>query len=184
MRTGDVREADRAHDGGGRRMSGPSRELPRWVDIGLIPFVNLLAALIITSLVFVAIGESPLESLAIMLNGAFGYGAGLGYTLFYTTNFIFTGLAFAVALHAGLFNIGAEGQAYLGGLGVALVCLPLGYLPMALIIPLAIISSALFGAGWAFIPAYLQAKRGSHVVITTIMFNFIASALMIYLLVN
>jgi simple sugar transport system permease protein len=165
-------------------MSGPSRELPRWVDIGLIPLINLLAALIITGLVFLAIGESPLESLGIMLNGAFGYGSGLGYTLFYTTNFIFTGLAFAVAFHAGLFNIGAEGQAYLGGLGVALVCLPLGFLPMVVIVPLAIVGAAVFGAAWAFIPAYLQAKRGSHVVITTIMFNFIASALMIYLLVN
>ena len=165
-------------------MSGPSRELPRWVDLGLIPLINLIAAFLVTSLVFLAIGESPLESVGIMLNGAFGYGSGLGYTLFYTTNFIFTGLAFAVAFHAGLFNIGAEGQAYLGGLGVALVCLPLGALPMVIIIPLAIIGSALFGAAWAFIPAYLQAKRGSHVVITTIMFNFIASALMIYLLVN
>src|SRR5262245_15483516 len=119
-----------------------------------------------------------------MLNGAFGYGSGLGYTLFYTTNFIFTGLAFAVALHAGLFNIEAEGQAYLGGLGVALICLPLGSLPMVIIIPLAISGAALFGAGWAFIPAYLQAKRGSHIVITTIMFNLIASSLMVYLLVN
>ncbi len=133
-------------------MSGPSRELPRWVDIGLIPLLNLLAALIVTGLVFLAIGESPMESVRIMLNGAFGYGSGLGYTLFYTTNFIFTGLAFAVALHAGLFNIGTEGQAYLGGLGVALVCLPLGFLPMVIIIPLAIIVAALFGAGWAFIP--------------------------------
>jgi general nucleoside transport system permease protein len=165
-------------------VSGPSRELPRWVDIGLIPLANLLAAFLVTGVVFLAIGESPLESVAIMVNGAFGYGAGLGYTLFYTTNFIFTGLAFAVAFHAGLFNIGAEGQAYLGGLGVALVCLPLGNLPMLIIIPLTIIGAALFGAGWAFIPAYLQARRGSHVVITTIMFNFIASALMIYLLVN
>jgi len=95
-------------------MSAPSRELPRWVDIGLIPLVNLLAAFLVTGLVFLAIGESPLESVAIMVNGAFGYGTGLGYTLFYTTDFIFTGLAFAVAFHAGLFNIGAEGQAYLG----------------------------------------------------------------------
>jgi ABC-type uncharacterized transport system permease subunit len=165
-------------------MSGPQRELPRWVDIGLIPLLNLMAALVITGLVFLAIGESPLESLAIMLNGAFGYGSGLGYTLFYTTNFIFTGLGFAVAFHAGLFNIGAEGQAYLGGLGIALICLPLGFLPMVIIIPLAILGAALFGAAWAFIPAYLQARRGSHIVITTIMFNFIASALMIYLLVN
>jgi general nucleoside transport system permease protein len=184
MRARDFGEADRPDDGGSGGVSGPSRELPRWVDIGLIPFVNLSAAFLVTGLVFLAIGESPVDSVIIMLNGAFGYGTGLGYTLFYTTNFIFTGLAFAVAFHAGLFNIGAEGQAYLGGLGVALVCLSLGFLPMVIIIPLAIIASALFGAAWAFIPAYLQAKRGSHVVITTIMFNFIASALMIYLLVN
>ena len=76
-----------------------------------------------------------------------GFRLTLGYTLFYTTNFIFTGLAFAVALHAGLFNIGAEGQAYLGGLGVALVCLPLGFLPMVIIIPLAILSAALLEHG-------------------------------------
>ena len=49
---------------------------------------------------------------------------------------------------------------------------------------MAIVAAALFGAAWAYIPAYLQAKRGSHIVITTIMFNFIASALMIYLLVD
>lgn len=165
-------------------MSAGARELPAWVDLGLIPLVNLAAAFIVSGLVFVAIGESPFESVAIMINGAFGYGSGIGYTLFYTTNFIFTGLAFAVAFHAGLFNIGAEGQAYLGGLGVALVCLGLEAWPMAILILLAIIASALFGAAWAFIPAYLQAQRGSHVVITTIMFNFIASALMIYLLVS
>ena len=53
-----------------------------------------------------------------------------------------------------------------------------------LVVPLAMVAAALFGAAWAFIPGYLQARRGSHVVITTIMFNFIASALMIYLLVN
>ena len=57
-------------------------------------------------------------------------------------------------------------------------------LPGWLLIPLAIVAAALFGAAWAAIPACLQAKRGSHIVITTIMFNFIASALMVYLLVN
>ncbi|CAN5248735.1 ABC transporter permease [soil metagenome] len=165
-------------------MSGAPRSLPAWADYGLIPLVNLLGAFLVAGLVILAIGESPLDSLRIMILGAFGYGSGIGYTLFYTTNFIFTGLAFAVALHAGLFNIGAEGQAYLGGLGVALSCLAFGNLPMPLVIIAAIIGAALFGAAWATIPAYLQAKRGSHIVITTIMFNFIASALMIYLLVN
>src|SRR6185295_678277 len=130
-------------------MSRSARELPLWADAGLIPLLNLVAAFIVTGIVILIIGESPLERVEIMLNGAFGYGEGLGYTLFYTTNFIFTGLAFAVALHGGLFNTGTEGQAYLGGLGVALVCLPLGSLPMAILIPLAIVSAALFGAAWA-----------------------------------
>ena len=56
-------------------------------------------------------------------NGAFGSGQGIAYTLYYATNFIFTGLAVAVAFHAGLFNIGGEGQAYIAGLGVGVVCL-------------------------------------------------------------
>jgi simple sugar transport system permease protein len=120
-----------------------------------------------------------------MLTGAFGYDEGVGYTLYYTTNFIFTGLAVAVAFHASLFNIGGEGQAYIGGLGVGLVFLLLDqYLPALLLIPIGIIAAGLFGALWAFIPAWLQAYRGSHIVITTIMFNFIAASLMVYLLVN
>ena len=90
----------------------------------------------------------------------------------------------AVAFRARLFNIGAEGQATLGGLGVALVCLSLPWPHWALALPAAMVGAALFGAAWAFIPAWLQAKRGSHVVITTIMFNFIAAALLNWLLVN
>jgi simple sugar transport system permease protein len=90
----------------------------------------------------------------------------------------------AVAFHGGLFNIGAEGQAYIGGLGVALLCLGAGAWPTALVVPAAILVAAACGAAWAFVPAWLQARRGSHVVITTIMFNFIASALMTHLLVN
>ena len=57
----------------------------------------------------------------ILVLGAFGFAEAIGYTLYYTTNLIFTGLAVAVAFHAGLFNIGGEGQAYIGGLGVGLV---------------------------------------------------------------
>ncbi|MEM6440614.1 MAG: ABC transporter permease, partial [Pseudomonadota bacterium] len=87
--------------------------------------------------------------------------------------------------HAGLFNIGGEGQAYVGGLGVALVCLSLDHvMPWWVIAPLAALGGAIFGAAWAFVPAYLQATRGSHIVITTIMFNFLAASLMVYLLVN
>ncbi len=64
------------------------------------------------------------------------------------------------------------------------MCLWLGAWPFWAVLPLAVLAGAVFGAGWAFIPAYLQARRGSHIVITTIMFNFIAAALMTWLLVN
>ncbi len=98
------------------------------------------------------------------------------------TNFIFTGLCVAVAFHCGLFNIGGEGQAYIGGLGVAFVGLGLGdTLPWWIVFPLAIVASGIAGALWALIPAWLQARRGSHVVITTIMFNFIAASIMVYI---
>jgi general nucleoside transport system permease protein len=164
-------------------MSAPAR-LPRWAELGLLPVINLAVALLLSGCVVKLLGESPLAALKLMVGNSVGTQEGIGYTLYYATNFIFTGLAVAVAYHAGLFNIGAEGQAYIGGLGVGLVALWLGHLHPLIVLPLAVLAGALFGAAWALIPAWLQAKRGSHIVITTIMFNFIASALMTYLLVN
>jgi len=161
-----------------------SAKLPRWAELFLLPAINLLVALLLAGVVIKAMGESPWAALKLMTGGAFGSQESIGYTLYYATNFIFTGLAVAVAYHAGLFNIGAEGQAYIGGLGVGLVCLWLGAWPFWLVLPLAILAGAVFGAAWAFIPAWLQARRGSHIVITTIMFNFIAAAVMTWLLVN
>jgi simple sugar transport system permease protein len=160
-------------------------ELPKWVDYGLIPLLNLVTAFLVAGLVVLIVGENPFRAAYLLVRGAFGYGGGIGYTLFYSTNFIFTGLSVAVAIHCGLFNIGSEGQAYVGGIGVASACLALDrYVPWYVTFPFAVAGAAAFGAFWAFIPAWLQAKRGSHVVITTIMFNFIASALMVYLLVE
>ena len=159
-------------------------KMPRWVDVALIPFINLLLALIVSGLVVLFIGENPIVALKIMINGAVGSTYGWGYTLYYATNFIFTGLAVSVAFQARLFNIGGEGQAAIGGLGVALVALAVPWPHWTLALPFAIVGGAVFGAAWAAIPAFLQARHGSHIVITTIMFNYIASALMIYLLVN
>ena len=114
-------------------------QLPRWAEIGLIPLINLTLALLVSGLVIALIGEDPVKALDVMIQGAFVYPGSLGYTLYYTTNFIFTGLAVAVAFHAMLFNIGGEGQAMLGGLGVALVCLALDpFLPGFIVILAAI----------------------------------------------
>ena len=159
-------------------------KLPVWADVVLVPLISLLMAAIVSALVLLSIGQSPMEALTVMVDGALGSPYAWGYTLYYATSFMFTGLAVTVAFHAGLFNIGGEGQAQLGGLGVALVCLALPWPHWTLALLAATLGAALFGAAWAAIPAWLQAKRGSHIVITTIMFNYIAAALLIYVLVN
>ncbi len=164
-------------------MSAPI-ELPRWADVALVPAVSVVAAFIVAGLVVVGIGENPLTVTRILVTGSIGSADAIGFTLYYATNFIFTGLAVAVAFHAGLFNIGGEGQATLAGIGVSLACLNLPFLPAPLLIVAGILAGAAFGAVWALIPGWLQATRGSHVVITTIMFNFIAATLVVYLLVN
>ena len=97
----------------------PAAPLPRWVDLGLIPLLNLATAFLVAGLVVLAIGEDPLEATRIILHGALGWGEGIGFTLYYATNFTLTGLAVVVAFHAGLFNIGGEGQGYAAGRGVS-----------------------------------------------------------------
>jgi general nucleoside transport system permease protein len=160
-------------------------ELPRWMDLGLLPLVNLGLALVVCAVVVAVVGLDPLPVITLLVKGAFGSRAGIGYTLYYATTFVFTGLAVAVALHGGLFNIGGEGQALMGGLGCAVVALALGpLLPAALLLPLMVLGAMAAGAGWGAVPGALQAWRGSHIVITTIMFNFIASALLAWLLVG
>ena len=159
-------------------------KLPRWADVALVPLISLALAALVSAIVLLAIGHDPWNALKVMVEGALGSPYGWGYTLYYTTSFIFTGLAVTIAFHASLFNIGGEGQAQVGGLGVALVCLALPWPHWTLALAAATIGAALFGAAWAAIPAYLQAKRGSHIVITTIMFNYIAAALLVYLLVD
>jgi simple sugar transport system permease protein len=160
-------------------------DLPRWADVALLPAVNLGLALLVAGVVVALVGFDPLQVLGLLAQGAFGSASGLSYTLYYATTFICTGLAVAVAFHAGLFNIGGEGQAVMGGLGAGLAALAWSdALPAPLMLPLMVLAAMAFGLVWAAIPGALQAWRGSHTVITTIMFNFIAAALLSYLLVN
>ncbi len=162
-----------------------SVELPRWIDVALLPAVNLAFALLVAGIVVALVGFQPVQVLALLVKGAFGSQAGISYTLYYATTFVFTGLAVAVAFHGGLFNIGGEGQAMMGGLGAGLAALAFSEaLPAWLMLPLMVLAAMLMGLLWAAVPGALQAWRGSHTVITTIMFNFIAAALLSYLLVN
>jgi simple sugar transport system permease protein len=159
--------------------------LPRWADLVLLPIVCLAISMLAAAAVVAMVGQNPQEVITVLVHGALGTARGISYTLYYATTFVLTGLAVAIAFHGGLFNIGGEGQAIMGGLGTGLAALWWSAaLPGWLMLPIMAVTGALFGLVWAAIPAYLQAYRGSHVVITTIMFNFIASSILVYLLVN
>jgi simple sugar transport system permease protein len=137
------------------------------------PFISVAIAMGIGSLFILAAGKSPIGAFAAMFAGAFGSWRGLGETLLRATPLIFTGLAVAYGFRSGLFNIGAEGQLFLGGLAGAFVGYQLGGLPWALSVPLTLACAALAGAGWAFLPALMKARIGAHEVITTMMFTYI-----------
>ena len=87
----------------------------------VVPLVNLAIALLASGMVVALVGPKPRGGASTRcIKGALGTQRGLSYTLYYATTFVFTGLAVSVAFHAGLFNIGGEGQAMLGGLGASL----------------------------------------------------------------
>ncbi len=106
---------------------------------------------------------------------------GWGHVLYRATPLIFTGLAVALAFQCGLFNIGGEGQMVIGGFAITWVGFTFTKLPAFLLIPSCILAGVLGGAIWGGIPGYLKAKRGVHEVVTTIMMNWIAVALVQYL---
>jgi general nucleoside transport system permease protein len=125
-------------------------------------------------------GENPWHVFKILSKGAFGSGYDFGMTLFYATPLMFTGLSVAIAFHAGLFNIGAEGQLTLGALAAAAVgAVCPGVWPVVAPV-LAGLAAILAGTLWGAIPGWLRARRGSHEVINTIMLNFVAAGLASY----
>ena len=143
-----------------------------WIKSVFSVGLGLSLGLLFTTLA----GENPLNVLRILVLSAFGSPYDLGMTLFYTTPLIFTGLSVAVAFHAGLFNIGAEGQLAVGTLCVAAVgihlVLPPGVAPLV-----AGLAGVVGGALWGLLAGWLRARRGSHEVIVTMMLNSIAAGL-------
>lgn len=142
----------------------------------LAPIVAVLAALAAGAVFIASIGQSPLEVYGLLFREAFGTGYGLGQTLFRTTPLLCTGLAVALGFRAGLFNIGVEGQMYVGGFAAALVGAYAG-LPGPLLAPAAVLAALAAGGAWGAVPGVLKARFGAHEVINTIMLNFVATAL-------
>lgn len=147
----------------------------------MFPIIAVIAAFLVGGVIVWMVGDSPLLVYELFFTSAFGSVDGLGYTLFYATPLIFTGLAVAVALKCGLLNIGAEGQLTVAAFATAWVGLTLPNTNAFLVTLLAILAAVVVGGVWAGIPGVLKAKFGAHEVITTIMLNFIAVGIVTYL---
>ena len=149
----------------------------------LPPIVALLIAILVGDILILSFGQSPAAVYQLLMSGTWGNAYGFGQVLYKTTILTFTGLSVALALRAGLFNIGAEAQLAAGGFAAALLglVLPAG-IPALLVLPLYIVVAALAGAVVGGIPGALKARFGAHEVITTIMLNFIVLALLNYLI--
>ncbi len=145
------------------------------------PLIAVLISACLTTALLICLGENP-SILWEAFTSTFFNGFGLGYTLYYTTPLIFTGLSVALCFHAGLFNIGAEGQLHLGAAGIIALSLFFPGLPWYFSIPLGVIASMLTGGLWGLIAGFLKAKRGSHEVIVTILLNFIGITFVNYLI--
>ena len=172
-------------------MTSATSEMPaapknvRWagVEEAVLPaVVGLLIAAIIGDILILSFGQNPGTVYRLLIEGTWGNAYGLGQVLYKATTLTFTGLAVAVGLRAGLFNIGGESQLAAGGFFAALIglALPTG-LPSLVTLPLFILAAAIGGGVVGGIPGVLKAKFGAHEVITTIMLNFIVLALLNYL---
>ena len=144
------------------------------------PLIAVLLALAAGAVLIAAARENPLAIYGLIAHACFGTGYGFGQMLFKATPLVFTGLAVAIGFRAGLFNIGAEGQLYLGGFAAAMAALALARAPAPLPLVGALAAAAAAGAVWGAIPGVLKARFGAHEVINTIMMNFIASALVAF----
>src|SRR5436190_6468198 len=143
----------------------------------LFPLIAVIAAFVIGGILIIIIGDNPLEAYRLLLGSALSWPDGIGYTLFYATPLIFTGLAVLVAFRCGLLNIGAEGQLYVAAFATAWVGITFANLSAWILLPLCFAAAILAGGVWGAIPGVLKARFGSHEVINTIMLNFVAVAL-------
>ncbi|MGA2381727.1 MAG: ABC transporter permease, partial [Spirochaetia bacterium] len=144
------------------------------------PFIGFLASMVVLVAIVILMRENPIKAFEAIYKFSMSSAAKLAAVLSLSIPYYIAGLSIAIAFRAGVFNIGNEGQYFVGGLIGALagVYLPL---PAVLHIPVVILAAMLGGALWALVPAVLKAARGISEVITTIMFNNIGLALVNYL---
>jgi len=163
------------------RLKKRSRPLTSaFASIGLV-FVSVLAALLLCSVLTALAGVNPLRAYAALVKGAFGSLAGIVDVIMKATPLLLTGLGTCVAFRSGQWNIGGDGQIYMGALAATLVGLSLPGLPVWALIPLALLAGMIGGGLWAALPGLLKAHRQVSEIISTLMFSYVASLIIAYL---
>lgn len=150
----------------------------------LSPIIAILCALIVGAILIIIAGANPITAYTALFQESLTTYFGFGNTLTKMTPLLFTSLGILIALKAGQFNIGGEGQIYMGALGSTLVGLYFQNLPSFSHITLALLAGFLFGGIWGLIPGYLKAIRGVNEVITTLLLNYVAINIISYLVQN
>ncbi len=148
------------------------------------PLISATMAIAVGSLIIWVSGYDPVAAFAALFKGSLGSPKALGDTVLKSIPLILTGLAVGYGFRAGLFNIGAEGQLFLGGLAATWVGLSFVGLPWIVLVTLMLLASMAAGAAWAFVPAILKARIGAHEVITTMMFTYIGRYLVSWLVIG
>lgn len=157
---------------------------PEFVSKSLSMASGMALALAAVLGLAVVLGEDAFQVVRIIWQGAWGSSTAAGYSLYYATPLIFTGLSVAWAMRVGLFNIGAEGQMTMGGVSMVAVGIYFADLPGGLAWPLALMAGALVGSLWASIPAWFKIQRGTHEVLVCILMNFVAYGVSGYLILH
>ncbi len=158
-----------------------SLDTPRWQRVAL-PFMSLVLAAIISGLVLAASGHDPIATYRQIYAASFTSPGALTSTFVYATPLLFTGLCVAVAFRMRVWNIGGEGQLYMGAIGASGAGLLLGGLPQPLLIPVMIVAGVAFGALWAMIPGLLRAYLQTNEILVSLMLNYVAGLIMYFLI--
>jgi simple sugar transport system permease protein len=165
-------------------LAGELREDLRRISVSLLISLGVFViGLSIGAVLMVIFGYNPLKAYRSLFYGALLGRGGLAESISLSIPLMLSGLTFAISAKAGLFNIGAEGQIYLGAIGAVIAGAYLS-LPFPLHLIVTTLFAMLLGVAWSLGPALLKAHRGVNEVITTIMFNWIATYLVMYLALN
>lgn len=145
--------------------------------------IALVLGILAGSVLILITGYNPIQVFTAMVNGAFGTNAGQSYLLTYMATLILSAIAFLLPGKAGIWNVGAQGQIYFGGITAALIAL---FVPLPPILwpVVTFLGAGLAGAAWAFVPGVLEPYRKASAIVTTIMLNYVAQATASFILFN